>query len=450
MKQFLALLLTSCLLLFLSACSPLDDTFDFAGCPSNCWAFQERFNGSPLSPSQTLLPRSLDYVVTHRSHPADHLSTWGPYPADHGEHCEPPVLQHAVHTHHSTNGSSPDQSFYICNNHLMSSMGELGAVDLSGGYSVSSFWPKQEFDFSQGGTLEFDVNINGPHPRSWFEILISPREQMRVAAAHEYFPIDETYPKSRIVLDFMDNRRYIQVGTGALDPAGIIAESSEALNWQDRHPSDPANQDRSIRRKMRIRLTTDHIHWSIRQADGRFDTFSLRVPGGLPFSRGLVIFKTHAYTPAKDGNTHDYTFHWDNVRFSGPVVGQYETFESSEVVYLQTGGDKPVGSQQQLTIAIPKAMTHPVLFGQLHNPMRGQVLLSINGRANIVVHPYDYTEANCYSSGWKSFRLELNPAWLNQGQNNFKWTIGPRPACAPPGYPWNGFSVKDLEIQADR
>lgn len=434
--------------MFLVSCATSDTTLESA-C-QNCWAFQETFNGVPSSPSQALLPRSFDYTVTHRSHPAEHTLTWGPYLADHGEHCEAPTQQHQVYTHHHTQGSSPDQSFFICNNHMMSSMGDLGE-HFSAGYSVASFWPKQEFDFSQGGTLEFDVNINGPHPRSWFEILITPRSEMRVAAAHEYFPIDETYPKNRIVLDFFDNSRSIQVGTGAIDPQGVVAEKKDFFNWQARYPTDPANQDRRIRRKMRLRLTTaGYVHWSIQKADGQFDTLSLKVPGGLPFTKGVVIFKTHAYTPAKDGNLHDYTFHWDTIRFSGFIVGSYETFETNQLVHLQTGGDKPIGSYKTVTIQIPKITKSPVLFGQLHNPMRGQVLLSINGRTNQVVHPYEYTDGNCYSSGWKSFRVELNPAWLKQGLNTFRWTVGPRPACTSLGYPWNGFSVKDLEVQSNQ
>ena len=53
------------------------------------------------------------------------------------------------------------------------------------------------------------------------------------------------------------------------------------------------------------------------------------MPGGLPFTRGLVLFKTHAYNPTKDGNHDVYTFHWDNIRFDGPVGGRYEVAEAS-------------------------------------------------------------------------------------------------------------------------
>jgi len=56
-----------------------------------------------------------------------------------------------------------------------------------------------------------------------------------------------------------------------------------------------------------------------------------------------VLFKTHAYTPEKDGNTDQYTFHWDNIRFDVPVVGRYQAFEAQDVVYLQANGDRPIG-----------------------------------------------------------------------------------------------------------
>ena len=156
---------------------------------------------------------------------------------------------------------------------------------------------------------------------------------------------------------------------------GLIVEKKDYFNWQLRYPSDPANQDKRIRRKMRIRLTpAGDVRWGIQKADGSFDTMLVKV-GGLAFSKGLVIFKTHAYTPLKDGNTHDYTFHWDSIRFTGPVAGKYETFEATKLINLQTGGDKPIGSRQSLAITIPKATNAPVLFGQIHNPMRGQVAI---------------------------------------------------------------------------
>lgn len=412
------------------------------------WAFYETFDGDPSAPSQALLPRSFDYVVTHRTHPAEHLKTFNSFLADHDMSCAgpnpalSPLPQHAVTTSHLSNGKNPDESFYICKNHMMSSMGEVE------GYSVSAFWPKQEFDFSNGGQLEFDVNLNDNHPRSWWEVVIMPREQLRVGAAHEWLPIDETYPEDRIIFDFIDNKRTIQVGTGAIEPEGIIAGSSDWTNWAGLHPNDPANSDRRIRRTMRMKLESERIIWSIQRANGTFDDYTVNVPGGLPFTRGLVVFKTHAYTPIKEGNRNVYTFHWDNIRFSGPVVGLYEDYEAEGMAYLQANGDRQIGEKTTLTIELPEIESTPILFGQVHNAMNGQVLLSINGGPQMVVHPFDYGGSDCHASGWESFRLPLDPAWVHEGENSFTWEIGPRPSCVV-DWIWDGFSVKNLEVQLD-
>jgi hypothetical protein len=413
------------------------------------WAFEENFDGDPGAPSQELLPNSFDYVVTHRTHPAEHLKEFDPYLADHGLDCSgpdpaiSPLPQHEVRTSHLSNGQSPDESFYICKNHMMSSMGDVE------GYSVTAFWPRQEFDFSQGGILEFDVNINGDHPRSWFEVLITPRDELKVGAAAWWLPIDEGYPKDRIVLQFdWNTTRKVQVGSGGIDPEGIIVEEGDWQSWVYEYPNDPAKIDRRIRRTMRIKLETNRIVWSIEKEDGTFDDYFVDVPGGLPFTRGLVLFKTHAYTPKKDGNMNSYTFHWDNIRFSGPVVGRYEAMEADDIVYLQANGDRQIGEQETVTINLPHIGPNPVLFGQVHSPMRGQVLLGINGGPQLTVNPYDYNTGSCSSSGWKSFQLKLDKSWLIEGANEFTWTIGPRPSCAE-DFLWNGFSIKSLEVQFD-
>ena len=463
---------------------------------NNCWAFEETFESYPKRPSQRLLPRTFDYVVTHRSHPESHFTAnFGPYPADHGTDCGArgghnhaghgghhsssnehhaesttgfdSSSQHQVISSHLTHGNRPDKSFFICNGHMMSSLGDVSP------YSVSSFWPKQEFDFSSGGVLEFDVNINDRDRRSWFEVMITPREQLKVAAARLDLPVDETYPADHIVMVFgfveADSSRFIQVGKDRLAPEGLYVEAKDPRTWRNIAPDDPALTDRRIRRTMRIRLENNRITWEVEKQDGSFDPFVVDVPGGLPFNKGLVVFKTHAYTPVKDGNTDAYTFHWDNIRFSGPVTGKYKTFKAprkSGVVYLQQNGDREIGESQEVRIRLAATGPNPVLFGQVHSPQQGQVLLSINGAAPLAVSPYDYEDSpGCYTDGWNSFRLELDPSQLKVGANTFNWIIGERPACSNNRYypwdsqnpiatgsgfyPWNGFSVKNLEVQMD-
>lgn len=424
---------------------------------SDRWALIERFRGDPSSPSQTLLPDNFDYVVTHRTEPKEQFTkNYAPFPADHDENCNgpdpavTPTRQHNVYTTQTSNGVNPDPSFFICKHHMMSSMGEVGP------YSVSAFWPRQEFDFSNGGTLLFDVNVNQGHSqRHWWEIMIVPKEQLKVGSGPIDSAIDETYPNERIVLDFRNLVRRIKVGTQALAPDGWIVNERQFAQydwayWGSLHPDDPALQDRRIRRKMRIVFRDDRIIWRIKLADGSWDNYTVKVPGGLPFDRGLVLFKTHSYTPYKQNNYDTYTFHWDNILFDGPIVGKYDSHFADDVVYLQRNGHRQIGDSQMVNINLTETIDAPVLFGQINSPKRGQVLLSINGRENIAVEPYQYDRDNCFSSDWKSFRIPLNSDWLLPGINTFEWTVGPRPMCDFGPYDYDGYSVKFLHVQQNQ
>lgn len=406
------------------------------------WAFEETFDDlNPPGPSQDLLPKTFDFSVTHLIHPKDLDPVLDPYPADHGPDCAgpaPPVpAQHMVHSTNHGNGMHPDESFYVCKRHMMSSMGHVA------GYSETSFWPRQEFDFAAGGTLEFDVNINDGHGRSWWEIVIQPRQEMNVAPG---LVTDETWPLDHIVFQF-DQFSTRKVFLGG--PGGEM-EDFDWRQWRYIFPDDPALSDRRIRRHMHIQIESHSIVWSIETEDGSLDDFQVDLPDGLPFTRGLVFFTTHAYTPEKDGNTSIYTFHWDNIRFTGPVVGRYDAFESDELVYLESNGPRQIGDSAENTITLDRVGGSPVLFGEVHGGMAGQVLLSINGGPNMVVSQHSNPEPACPGApGWSSFSMPLNPDWLHAGVNTFHWTVGPRPACAADLWWWDGFSIKGLEIQVD-
>lgn len=409
------------------------------------WAFEETFSGTPANPSQLLLPKSFDYVVTHRSHPAVPNGPWGTFPADHnGNDCAGPPAQHTVGTNHTSNGANPDQSFFICRDHMMSSMGDVD------GYSVTSFFPKQEFDFaSSNGIIEFDTNINYNNGRSWFEVMIAPRNETRLGAAEDWLPIDETYPRNRIVFTWAawEQRREIKVGTGAIAPDGWIARQNDWRSWGSHiAPSDPANTDRAIRRKHRLIITNNRITWQLQKQDGTFDSINLDIPQGLPFKRGLVMFKTHAYTPQKDGNNNLYTYHWDNIRFNGPKLPRYTNYEISALANLEGNGSVPIGTTRTQTLDIPKMGTNQMLVAQIQQLHKGQTLLSINGGPNIEMSQYG--DINCWSSGWATINMPLAPGVLRAGTNTFKWTVGPRNPCMSE-WSFDGFAVKAFEIQQD-
>jgi len=416
---------------------------------ADVWAFEETFDGNPATPSQSLLPRTFDYTATHRTHPATINGPsgqgYGPFPAEHGPNCEPPPATHMVMTDHVSNGANPDQSFFICKDHMMSSMGQVE------GYSVSAFWPKQEFDFAGGGVLEFDVNLDH-RGRQWWEVMIVPKEQTQLGAARDWLPISETYPKDRIVLIFEDNNNQkLQVGKGAPSPQGMIVDTGFWANWTTLFPNDPALTDHRIRRKMRIELEPARITWKIQKEDGTFHSWAVDVPGGLPMTRGLVFFKTHAYTPDKADNFDRFTFHWDNIRFTGPRLPAYENFEAEGgIIYLEANGNRRIGDTASHVINLPKIGPNPVLLGQTHGGLVGQVLLSINGGPNLVVQPHSVSSKDnpCHFGDWRTFRVPLPASQLRTGANTLKWTVGTR-TCGIGEWFWDGFSVKGAEIQFD-
>lgn len=433
---------------------------DAAKAAIDTWAFEETFNGTPASPSQVLLPKNFDYVVTHRDTGGGQQSGLNaenkPFPADHNmNNCQVanpgaisgsnPIQQHTATTNHISDTTNPDKSFFICNDHMMSSMGHVDA------YSVSSFFPRQEFDFSSGnGVLEWDVSIP-TGARSWWEVMIVPKEQSQLGAARDWLPISETYPKDRIVLIYEGMTRKIEIGKDIPPPQGNIIDSGEWQNWSSKFPNDPANTDRRIRRKMRVTLNPNKITWSIQKSDNTFDDFIVDVPQGLPIKKGLVFFKTHAYTPEKDGNMDMYTYHWDNIRFNGPKLAPYRAYEIPGVMQLNANGDVPTGSTKTVTLDLPEVGLNPVIFGQTNQGMSGAVLLSINNNPNIQIAPHSNSslDDSCFFGGWRTFRIPINPSYLKIGTNSFKWTVGPKPSCANGQWWWTGFSVKAFEVQFD-
>jgi hypothetical protein len=164
-----------------------------------------------------------------------------------------------------------------------------------------------------------------------------------------------------------------------------------------------------------------------------------------------VVFKTHAYTPEKDGNMNMYTYHWDNIRFNGPKLNPYTAYEVPGVVELNGNGSVAIGTNKTVNLNLPEVGTNPVLMGQTFQGMPGQVLLSINGGPNISVSPHSTssTESSCYFGGWRTFQIPIDRNSLRVGNNTFKWTVGPRPSCASGQWWWDGFAVKAFEVQFD-
>jgi len=408
---------------FLAAVLALRATSDAA--PQ--FAYEETFDAlDPAAPSVALIPAGITHFSTHEGEAGvvDGADSQGflaeTYPGDHGSDCFfNGSNQHTVRTSHRAN----DEANYVCMFHMMSAVGDVAP------YSVNTFYPRQEFDFASGGTLEFDVNMNGDHGRSWWEVQIAPRELTTFAPA-DWGLVHEHYADKRIILRFDDDGdRVVLIGDIPIvnydDQYNIAYQDDGGGGWSSTHPGDPVNNinDRRPRRTHRIVLEENQLNWQIELEDGSFEDFIVSIPGGLPFTRGLVLFKSHAYTPTKEeaSNFNIYTFHWDNIRFDGPVIQPFDHFEAGTVAF--DGGSQ--------TIDLPHLGANVWLVGQANRPVAG-ASVSINGGPP---QPVQFLQGN--GSGWRTFRFA--PQGLQVGTNTFVWST-PND---------NYFAVKAVEVQMD-
>jgi hypothetical protein len=203
---------------------------------------------------------------------------------------------------------------FVCRDHLMTTMGDVS------GYSVTWFSPNQTF----GSVNEvcFDASINGglTGDRQWWEVAVQ-RAASPDASAIEWLAGTANLPSygdvGATVLSFGPaNPHYYRVS--------VLDVSDEGVGGFDAAAYD----DMRIRRAHCFRDngngTITFQSWE-RRADGSLGTRfnNDTVAGSFPTGDLKVVFKSHAYTPAKscwqfpDGVCASYTWHWDNIEVRG-------------------------------------------------------------------------------------------------------------------------------------
>ena len=243
--------------------------------------FLETFTGN------TGLQR-FDTGVYHRDDFMVATTTWA---GDHDESCGDPTTQRTIHR------DRPDESFYVCRDHLMTSVGDTS------GYSIAWFSPKETFHSGSTTQVSFDVNVTDLGKRQWWEVSIVPSGAPFLATV-DFVSIAasiDTYDPQSIV-----------VGNGPYGNDGNIVTEGirrKPLGYQkicgDFAVDPEACASKMIRRTFTI---TDNQNGTI-----TFDYLGGRYtyPGEFP-DDFRVYFKDHNYTPDKDGVPVGHTWHWDN------------------------------------------------------------------------------------------------------------------------------------------
>ena len=254
---------------------------------------------------------------------------WITYPLAHGLICGTTV-----------DGIAPPNDYKICTDsngpHLTQT------ADDGGGNVVSSFRPRQPFDFAgRTGVIAFDLGGRqaGGHG-FWPEIIITsepspapyqdligifpfPRNAIGVEIANqptcEYQTAGTNYTHNG-VSTIKVIRNYVVSGWGAND---LKADYAGTGNLGE-PPCFPVNDARMNHYELRLSVNTVEL-WV---TDPGADPSTLRLVAkkdgiNLPFTRGYVNFQQAHYNAGKDDHATfpaTMTFNWANIGFDGPVL----------------------------------------------------------------------------------------------------------------------------------
>ena len=238
------------------------------------------------------------FDVYHRDESMVAQRSWS---GDHDVSCGSPDTQRTIHR------DRPAESFYLCRDHLMTSVGDTS------GYSIAWFSPDGDGDgradvFSSTDTdvISWDVNVTHLGNRQWWEVvLVAEGAPFLTAIDWIATPggIEAYHPETIAV-----GKGPIQIYSGGRDRDPLAWESVCGQFGVD--PEGCASK--AIRRSFSIRdnndgtITYDFL--------GRQFTYAGEFPDKFE-----VYFKDHNYTPTKDGCGYyggpcpGFTWHWDNI-----------------------------------------------------------------------------------------------------------------------------------------
>lgn len=231
--------------------------------------------------------------VFHRDEVMMAATSWS---ADHDMACGTPDTQRTVHR------DRPDESFFVCRDHLMTSVGDTS------GYSIAWFSPDNDGDgrpdvFSSETTdhVSWAVNVTELGARQWWEVVL-------VAEGTPFLTTTDWIAATANIEPY--HVETIAVGTGPFGNDGNIftnGASHDPLGWGHVSDADPeGSASKAIRRPFSIRDNGDGT------ITFEFLGDRYTYEGQFP-ERFEVYFKDHNYTPDKDGIPIGHTWHWDEI-----------------------------------------------------------------------------------------------------------------------------------------
>jgi hypothetical protein len=233
--------------------------------------------------------------------------TW---PADHDIHHGSGDCGNPHDFKHTADKVDRDSSFFVCRDHLMTTMGHVDS------YSVVWFSPDQEFDSVSRVCWSANRSRDLLGHRQWWEVAITPAGNPDVTAIWWLAGTANvpTYSDDTVVAHFGPGNpvtQYLSIGRNE-------------YRTSNGHADPEANNSLAIRRDFCVfELNADTVRYQWWGPNGV--TSWADGPGQFPDGPVKVVFKDHNYTPNKDcehmadglggpGTCRSYSWHWDNIR----------------------------------------------------------------------------------------------------------------------------------------
>ena len=261
--------------------------------------FLETFDGDPAHP--TPFGSTADITVSVNSRDASTQDRLYPMQGHHGPNCEPPFATHLVRDY--------EDALYNCKNHMMTAISS-GPVSL-GNYAVSMFSPNHLLDFSGGeATIRFDVSTHRASARDWFEVWITPYNDLVRIPVQKDRPSMQGTPRNGVLVALKSFTRI-----GAPDVKIVrnfgVTDIDGPVEWvgYEQFLTTSAT-DRST---FEIKISKNHI--TVGMPDENFYWVSEAIPGGLNFSKGIVQIGHNSYDVfhCDECASGPNTWHWDNI-----------------------------------------------------------------------------------------------------------------------------------------
>ncbi len=258
------------------------------------------FDGAPATPQSFAAP-DLDIQI-HSREPGTWPNASGlqPMTADHGTDCAAPPATHPLDGDYGSH-------VFQCGNHVMTSMN-------ADGYGEIVLTPAELLDFSQGGTVSFDLSTLRESMRDWVDLWITPWSQNLTLPFDEGDVDLQGAPQSGVHIR-MDQFNGQTVFRGYVNGTELAD-----CWWCTIDQYLPNGESAAQRQTFRLTLSQTHVRFEMLAsgtATGVVWVDADTAP--LGFTQGVVQLAHHDYNPTKDGAGIPATWHWDNLSVSPAV-----------------------------------------------------------------------------------------------------------------------------------